>query len=181
MPHSDEQLRPWIRAELERFCDLRSFTKVVDVGAGAGAWLDFLKPSTGQARWVAVEVWGPYVQMFNLDQRYDELILSDARQAELPDADLYIFGDVLEHMPADDAVRLWDRVRHFADWLVINLPVIRYEQGAVMGNPHEVHVHHWDTPSVLASFPGIVSHHDVLPGMGSGVGAFIGKGYGQGL
>ena len=104
------------------------------------------------------------------------MILGDLRDTSLPRADLYIFGDVLEHMPAPDAVRTWDRARAAASWLVINLPVRRYEQGALHGNPHETHVHHWDVPSVLESFGGITASHSGFPGEGSVVGAFIAEG-----
>ncbi len=150
---------------------------VVDVGAGAGTWLDFLKPSMPGARFTAIEVWEPYLGLYGLKERYDEVILADVRKVEyLPPADLYVFGDVLEHMPAPDAVALWDRARAVASWLVINLPVRRYDQGALFGNPHEVHVHHWDTASVLESFTGIVSHHEGYPETGSVVGAVVAEG-----
>ena len=180
MPHSDERLRPWILDELWRQTDGGRdpdfFRSIVDVGAGAGTWLDFLRPHMPDARFTAIEVWEPYLTAYSLRERYDEVILGDAREVALPAADLYIFGDVLEHMPAPDAVRLWDRAREVASWLVINLPVRRYEQGALHGNPHEVHVHHWDTASVLESFGGIAAHHEGFPETGSVVGAFIARG-----
>ena len=178
MPHSDERLRPWILEELRRHADPAGFTAVADIGAGAGTWLDFLKPHTPQAWWMAFEVWFPYVETYGLCDRYDQVIIGDIREQDpLPEADLYVFGDVLEHMPADDAVALWDRARVVASWLVINLPVLRYEQGPLFGNPHEVHVHHWDLPSVLESFEGIVAYHGPMEdGSGSVVGAFIARG-----
>jgi SAM-dependent methyltransferase len=175
VPHSDERLRPWIAEQLS---ELPVAKTVVDVGAGAGTWRDFLGPRIPDAKWTAIEVWGPYLEMFALEQRYDQVILGDARDVDLPVADLYIFGDVLEHMPAEDAIVLWERARKIAKWLVINLPVRRYEQGALFGNPHEVHAHHWDVPAVLKSFPGIISSHSGFPDEGSVVGAFIARGDG---
>jgi hypothetical protein len=129
---------------------------------------------------MGIEIWRPYVEQYRLDERYDYLITEDARivgfppKGAFPEADLCIFGDVLEHMPDGDAVKLWDRARDVSRWLVINLPVRRYEQGPLFGNPHEEHVHHWDTPSVLERFEGIVSHNDGEPP--SVVGAFIARG-----
>ena len=161
---------------MQRLGVLPSARSVVDVGAGAGTWLDFLKPHLPAARFTAIEAWEPYLSMYGLWERYDEVILADARTTALPEADLYVFGDVLEHMPAPDAVALWDKARAVAAWLVINLPVRRYEQGALNGNPHEVHHHHWDTASVLESFGGIISSHDGFPETGSVVGAFVAKG-----
>ena len=175
MPHSDEALRPWILTQLQQVTDLASARAVVDVGAGAGTWLDFLRPHMPAARFTAIEIWEPYLAAYALRDRYDEVILGDARTLDpLPGADLYVFGDVLEHMPAADAVALWDRARRVAGWLVINLPVRRYDQGALFGNPHEEHVHHWDVASVLDRFAGIISSNEGAPP--SVVGAFIAKG-----
>lgn len=176
MPHSDERLRPWILGELRRIAGPDFFRSVADCGAGAGTWLDFLRPHMPDARFTAIEVWEPYLAAYSLRDRYDEVILGDLRDADLPPADLYIFGDVLEHMPAPDAVRVWDRAREAASWLVINLPVRRYEQGALHGNPHEAHVCHWDVPSVLESFGGITASHPGFPEENSAVGAFIAEG-----
>lgn len=174
MPHSDEALRPWIAGQLRTSCDLPSVETVVDVGAGAGGWREFMRPHVPDARWTAIEIWRPYIAMFSLRERYDQVIHGDVRRVTLPPADLYIFGDVLEHMPAADAVRVWGKARKAARWLVINLPVTRYEQDAIMGNPYEAHVCHWDMPSVLESFPGIIFSHENVPG--STVGAFIAEG-----
>jgi hypothetical protein len=160
VPGSDGSLRPWIAQALGERADLAELDTVIDVGAGAGAWLDYLRGSTGQARWVAVEIWPPYVDQFALRQRYDEVIVDDIRYIPLPEAGLYIFGDVIEHMPAEDAVDLWNRARRHCQWLVLSLPVCYAPQGAEYGNPSEVHVVHWDTSSVLGSFAGIVAHTD---------------------
>lgn len=180
MPWSDVTLRPWILAELQQRCgEVRT---VVDVGAGAGTGLDFYGPHWPGARWTAIEIWEPYAGEFGLRDRYDEVIVGDVRELPgLPAADLYIFGDVLEHMPAADAVAVWDRARRVARWLVINLPVLRYEQGMVCGNPFEAHLVHWDMETVRASFTGIVAESgprpDLPPWYGdTTVGAFIAEG-----
>jgi hypothetical protein len=170
VPYSDGSLRPWIAGQIGSLSPVRS---VVDVGAGAGAARDFYQfPG---ARWTAIEIWGPYVPRFQLQERYDEVLVCDARALDpLPPADLYLFGDVMEHMPAPDAVALWGRARAVARVLVINLPVLPYPQGPEHGNPYEEHVHQWDIGSVLAAFPGIIGSHGPLPG--STVGAFIAGG-----
>lgn len=172
MPYSDRSLRPWIASRLR---DLGVMTdSVVDVGAGAGTARGFYGRLFPGARWTAIEVWEPYVTEFRLEDRYDRVIAADVRHIEFPAAGLVLFGDVLEHMPADDAVRVWDRARAVSSWLVIGVPVLDYPQGEVCGNPYEAHQHQWTTESVLASFAGITDHAGPLPG--STVGAFIAQG-----
>ena len=182
MPHSDERLRPWVLGELWRLTDPARqsdpdfFRAVTDCGAGVGGWLDFLKPHMPEATFTGIEVWRPYITKFRLAERYDSLIFGDVRHVDLPVADLTVFGDVLEHMPADDALAAWEKARKVSSWLVACLPVLRYEQGPLNGNPFEVHVHHWDEESVLASFSGIVAHHGPPEGTDSVSGAFIAEG-----
>jgi len=174
--YSDGTLRPWIREQLQQRCgDIRS---VVDVGAGAGQVRDFFAPAFPAARWIAIEIWAPYLGMFKLRERYDEVVLGDVRRIDLPPADLYIFGDVLEHMGVADALAVWDKARQVARWLVINLPVVPCPQGPINGNPHEAHLVHWDMASVRASFAGIVAESGLRRYLCSGtvVGAFIATG-----
>jgi hypothetical protein len=174
MPSSDVRLRPWILSQLRERTDLASIRSVLDIGAGDGGALDFYGPHMPAARWMALEIWEPYDAMFGLSRRYDQVIIGDAREASLPESDLCILGDVLEHMPAPDAVALWERARAASQLLVIGLPVEHLPQGAVYGNPWEAHVADWDIASVLAAFPGIVAHHGQVED--SAVGAFIAEG-----
>jgi hypothetical protein len=173
MPHSDPALRPWVADTLIGLGVAPA--TVVDVGAGAGDWLTYLGQVFPAAAWTAVEIWEPYVQRFGLAARYDKVVIDDVRDWPMEHADLYLFGDVLEHLAADDAVQVWDRARAHARWLVINLPVLPYPQGPTDGNPHEAHLHQWDMESVLANFAGITDCHGPVPG-GSTVGAFIARG-----
>lgn len=180
MPFSDITLRPWIAGQIRRWCG--TVTSVVDVGAGAGTGADFYKPQIPGSRWTAIEIWEPYVKEYRLWDKYSAVVVADVRDLDpLPPADLYLFGDVLEHMEADEAVKVWDRAREVARWLVINLPVLPCEQGTVNGNPFEAHLVHWDMASVRESFTGIVAESpprpDLPPWFGNTVvGAFIASG-----
>jgi hypothetical protein len=178
MPHSDKTLGGWIKGQLG-IRQAARFLEVVDVGAGAGDARNFYRPIMPDARWIAIEVWEPYITRFGLPGLYDEIIVADARYLEaLPEADLYLFCDVLEHMPAADAVQLWDAARLVSRWLVIGLPVLDYPQGPVDGNPYEAHLHQWDMASVEESFAGIVASSGPRPDLAPGttVGAFIAEG-----
>lgn len=140
MPHSHPHGKTWA-------ADLFAVTRpvrVTDLGAGAGMWRDAFQ-GRGRARWVAVEKWEPYVARYRLAERYDDVVVADARDyvAENPPygpGDLLIAGDVLEHMPQIDAEALLRRCT-FGHTLV-SVPVIHYEQGALEGNPHEAHLWH---------------------------------------
>ena len=167
MPYSDASLRPWVLGQLRD----KPVSTVVDVGAGGGSAKDFFEPWFPGSRWTAIEAWPAYVPRFLLAQRYAAVLTCDVRKTSLPPADLYIFGDVLEHMPAPDAIAVWERAREAARWLVISLPIVCYPQGAAEGNPHEAHLHHWSVQDVLDSFPGITAHQ-----AGPVVGAFIAGG-----
>lgn len=174
MPYSELTHRPWVLAELVAR-GLSSFTHIVDVGAGAGQLRDCFGIGTPKAKWTAVEIWEPYVAQFGLLARYDEVIVSDVRTLDpLPDADLYIFGDVMEHMYPDEAVAVWERARRASRWLVIGLPVLEYIQGAEFGNVHETHLYQWSMEEVLERFAGIEASIGVPPGEVSG--AFIARG-----
>jgi hypothetical protein len=115
------------------------------------------------------------VAQFGLKERYDEVIVADVRALDLlPEADLYIFGDVLEHMSDTEAVEAWNRARSVSRWLVIGLPVLEYIQGPEFGNVHETHLYQWSMEEVLERFAGIEASIGVPPGEVSG--AFIARG-----
>lgn len=181
MPHSSDQGKPWMRREIwealdgapERFDEggSRLAPRVLDIGAGAGAYADLLA-STMPRRFLphmtAVEIHEPYVERFGLLRKYDEVLLGDARTNDLPEADVVILGDVLEHMSFGDAKALWAKARAAATTAVfLSLPIVEWPQGAVDGNKHEAHLHSWTHASVQANLPGIVEWH-----LGEAIGAY---------
>jgi hypothetical protein len=168
VPFSDSSLRPWTLEHLAKIIDVPFLRTVVDVGAGGGANLEFYWPWMQQTKWIAIEAWEPYVERFELNVRYDECIRDDVRAIELPSADLYIFGDVLEHMPKEHARALWLRAQAVSEVQIINMPVAPYEQDALHGNPFEVHHAQWTAAEIEEAFSGIVDSK-----IGPVVGAFI--------
>lgn len=157
MPMSDPSHRPWVLDALrEPFGNLHQVGSVVDVGAGFGGWREFAGPWMPRSRWTAVEIWEPYVERFMLQHRYHQVITADVRDLDpFPPADLIIFGDVLEHMPAADARLVWGRARAVARQLVIGIPVRPYPQGESEGNPWEAHITDWTPGQVEDWFAGI--------------------------
>lgn len=149
MPYSDAEGKDTALAWYE---EIQPGT-VIDVGAGSGTYAQAVRAnSSWRGRWTAVEAWEPYVARFGLDGLYDAVVVADARQltARFFRADLVIAGDVLEHMPRADAIGLLDTIREHAANLIVSVPVLHLDQGAVYGNPHEAHVDHWTAEQMRA-------------------------------
>jgi len=158
MGFSDPTNKPWTQ---EKIVELKPIT-VLDVGAGQGVYLDLIRQGLGAGVIVnAVEVWQPYIDQFNLENRYDKLFAMDVKDMSNFKYDLVILGDVLEHMSEESAVDLWDRISKQAKNAIISIPIIHYHQDAINGNPYEVHVEEdWNTERVLKTFKGIVEHKE---------------------
>lgn len=168
MGYSDPENKPWA---LEKIREIDPKT-VLDCGAGAGTYLDLIKANLGyQTIVVGVEAWYPYIIKYDLEDRYDILYPIDIRDMASFQYDLVILGDILEHMPENDAVLLWNRISEEAKYALISIPIIHYEQGAINDNPYEVHVEEdWTTEKVLQKFSNIVEYKEF-----SQTGVFIAK------
>jgi hypothetical protein len=158
MGFSDPANKPWTQ---EKIFELNP-TTVLDVGAGQGVYLDLIRQGLGASVIVnAVEVWQPYIDQFNLENRYDKLFAMDVRDLTNFKYDLVILGDVLEHMSEESAVELWDKISQQAKYAIISIPIIHYHQDAINGNPYEIHVEEdWNSERVLNTFHGIVEHKE---------------------
>lgn len=159
MPVSHHEGKDWL---LRRYTQARP-AKVVDVGAGEGIYTMRFRPQHA-AHWTAVEAWEPYIDQFDLLSKYDDVIVGDARTLELPAADLYIAGDVLEHMPKPDALDLISGMQAAAHHLFVSIPIVHIEQGHVNGNPHEQHHHHWTFPEMAQALGSCDAWHGTVIG-----------------
>lgn len=133
--------------------DLRAFvyehriTTVLDVGPGRGTYSRVLAGMTQQMD--AVEVWRPYIRKYALFSKYRRVMCADVRDWHKFAYDLVIFGDVLEHMSAADALTVWSRACTQARFVMMSVPIIHYPQGASHGNPYEEHVQEHLTPEAI--------------------------------
>ncbi|MGY1439519.1 class I SAM-dependent methyltransferase [Streptomyces reniochalinae] len=161
MPTSDAEGKDWSLARYERHLP----DTVTDVGPGEGTYARLFRPVHRGAWWTAIEAHKPYVAKYKLKStktraRYDEIHVQDAREApdHLFHRDLVVFGDVLEHMPREDAVELLHRAEAAGAWhLLVSVPIVESPQGAVGGDRYERHVHQWqpdDMDAVLAELGG---------------------------
>lgn len=158
MGFSDPENKPWAAEKIKEI----NPSTVLDVGAGQGVYLDIIRRDLGdKVNVVAVEVWKPYIEQFNLIQRYDKVIESDIRNINDFNYDLVIFGDILEHMSEEDALNVWDMVSRQAKSAIISIPIIHYHQDAINNNPYEVHVEEdWNVDRVLEKFSHIVEYKE---------------------
>lgn len=141
MPTSDRDGKNWA---LDTILKIDPLT-VVDVGAGEGTYYDLAARKLPTSHWTAIEVWGPYVDQYGLDELYDDVIVADARWvvSHAYEADLAIFGDCLEHMTHGAAAALVHRVQSEASNILVSVPVLHLPQGAVNRNPYERHREGW--------------------------------------
>ena len=120
--------------------------RVLDIGAGMGIYAIMAK-EPGQ-HWAALEVFAPYVNMFNLRSRYEEIFIADARYTDfdkLGTFDLTIAADMLEHMSKGDAKILLNTIFEHSKYALICFPIEHQDQHAGFeGNDFETHIDHWE-------------------------------------
>jgi hypothetical protein len=129
--------------DVQAFAREQDIKTVLDVGAGAGTYADLLNDIVEAVD--CIEVWKPYVKRFGLEAKYREIYIGDVRDLAwaawtLTPYDLIVFGDVLEHMTADEARAVWQWAKGVARWGLISVPIVHWPQGAEEGNPYEAHV-----------------------------------------
>jgi cyclopropane fatty-acyl-phospholipid synthase-like methyltransferase len=143
---------------IEKIIEMVPLT-ILDVGAGRGAYATILFPYLPNTKFDAVEVWKPYIEEYNLHRKYENVFNVDARDHDNFNYDLVIFGDVLEHMKKDDALKLWDKVSKQAEFALISIPIVHMPQDEIDGNPYEIHEEEdWSTELVLKEFSNIVEY-----------------------
>ncbi|MEU9218905.1 class I SAM-dependent methyltransferase [Streptomyces sp. NPDC048376] len=136
---------------------------VTDVGPGEGTYAKLFRPVHEGVWWTGIEAHRPYIQRFKLKstktrRMYDEIHVEDVRESEdhLFHRDLVILGDVLEHLPREDAVALLERTVEAGAWnILVSVPIVDSPQGEVDGNPHEAHLHQWSPDDMDQVFAGL--------------------------
>jgi hypothetical protein len=146
MPVSSDKGKLVIKTWVYQQTDIKSF---VDLGPGSGTYPKLLGPSY---TWKAVEIWGPYIEKFVLDKYYSEIRIGDIRYMDLPKADCAIIGDVLEHVPKEDAIRLFNKIDKKYNHVILSIPTNSPLEGQKylddpkfdgFGNKYEGHLSTW--------------------------------------
>lgn len=161
MPVSHHEGKDWLE---QRYAEIRPST-VVDLGAGEGIYSMRFRPLY-RSYWTAIEGFEPYVSRFDLASKYDRIHVADIRSAAFEPADLYVAGDVLEHLERPEALDVINRLQAVASHVFVSVPIVEICQGAVNGNPLEEHKHHWSFEDMHE----VLDHCDSF--RGSVIGAF---------
>jgi len=144
MPGSHLASKPIVNNFLLSHLDIKTVT---DLGPGAAT---YPKLMTGKYVWKAVEIWGPYVERFNLNRYYSEIRIGDIRYMELPDGDCCIAGDILEHLPREDFIKTFHKIDDQFKYVVISVPVNLLSDDSFEGNPFEAHLSYWSVEELDA-------------------------------
>ena len=123
---------------------------ILDVGCGFGrygflcreileVWQLRYKKEEWKTKINAIEIFEPFITPMH-EYLYDKITIGDIRHMDIADCDLIILGDILEHLPKNDAIALVRRLRKSAQWIIIQSPYGKMKQPAVFGNPAEEHL-----------------------------------------
>jgi autotransporter strand-loop-strand O-heptosyltransferase len=110
--------------------------RVLDVGPGIGTYSDILRSSGYKLD--AIEIFEPYIEKYNLKEKYDNVYIGDITLFNIDDYDFIILGDVLEHLKVDDAVNLINSIINSGKECLVAVPY-KMEQGEHEGNIYETH------------------------------------------
>src|SRR2546430_10801137 len=142
---------PWHIPVVLHFALAVKPTRILDIGIGMGAYGFLLRQFTDivsvrinrqqwQTRIDGVEVFPAYRNP-TWDFAYDQVHFGDIRDlvSSLPQYDLVMCVDVLEHFPREDSHTLIQELLKKAPTLIATTPTKEYPQGGWGGNPAETH------------------------------------------
>jgi len=121
---------------------------MLDVGPGAGKYSTLLRKVVKQID--AVEIFEQYITKYDLENKYDNITVSNILDFEFEFYDIIIMGDILEHIVTKDAQALIERLITKCKYLIIIVPY-NYKQEACYGNEHEKHEQDDLTAEIMTS------------------------------
>jgi glycosyltransferase involved in cell wall biosynthesis len=145
MPNSYTVFKPEIRQWFIE--NVPTSKRVLDVGPGQGTYSELLR-ELGY-RMDAVEVWAPYVDRFDLRDKYDNVYIANILEFNWKDYDFIILGDVLEHLEKEDAQELMKQVQFYGKQCLVAIPYTMEQDGEEYGNTYETHLQPDLTPEIM--------------------------------
>lgn len=143
MPASSNCGKQWTGQTIDKIQKQISITRILDIGVGIGTYYNLFKDRLPNAHWTGIEVWQPYIDQYDLKNKYHDILACDARTldyAVLPGMDMVFAGDVLEHMTKIQAQELAHQILSHHRCLLVSIPIVYMPQDAYEGNPYEIHV-----------------------------------------
>lgn len=133
---------------------------VLDVGIGYGKWgflcreyleahADRVYPDDWKVKITGVEAWTPYIERIPwIGDLYDEIYPSRIEDlvSSLPDFELIIAGDVIEHLMKDDALMVLEELKkRTVKAFILSIPIGERWLGnmVIAGNDFESHRSTW--------------------------------------
>ena len=139
-PYFKNEIKDWFKTNVP------TSKRILDVGPGEGTYATLLQ-SLGY-RIDAVEIWAPYIDEYKLRELYDNVYTGSILDFDIKDYDFIILGDVLEHIPANDAQKLIAAIIASNKECLVAVPYLM-EQGEHNGNIFETHHQPDLTPDVM--------------------------------
>ena len=134
MPYSSPFAKQEIANHFDRFISKTS--KILDVGPGCGTYWYLLNDLGYNLD--CLEIWEPYIHRFELHKKYKTVHLGDIIDFDFKNYDYIILGDILEHIPTDNAQLLINKINTLNKKCLVAVPY-NYEQGEQEGNIYEIH------------------------------------------
>lgn len=113
-----------------------SSIRILDVGAYDGRWYYNLRDKFHHID--AVEAFKPYVDRFELRQKYENVFITDIRNFDFDYYNIIILGDILEHLTVDEAKEVLNKLYYKCEELFVIIPY-EYPQDEYDNNEYQVH------------------------------------------
>ena len=134
MPYSYPLFKDYVKQHM--ITNLEQNIKILDIGAGCGTYSHLVKEHFPNMD--GVEIFEPYIDQFELRNKYNNLYNSNVLDMDLSNWDYFIMGDVVEHISVMEAKNLIEKL-HSNDKLMLIAVPYNYEQGAEFNNEYEIH------------------------------------------
>ena len=176
MPFSSSQGKMLFEDWMFHMLAEKKIASVLDIGAGAGVYSGLLDEAMekaerfnptvkADARVEAIEPFHPYIERFDLCKKYMEvhnMLLDEYLNRDIvPDFDLVIMGDVLEHMPKQIAIDSIMILLQHSKFVWISLPLkkikdwmngYKQDKNEWKENGLEQHLYDWELEEFLVEF-----------------------------
>lgn len=144
MPYSYSKFKHEVKHQILK--NINHPCRVLDVGAGSGCYGDMLIGHFDAID--ALEIYPNYIKMFDLESKYNNIIVGDITTYNFDSYDFIIMGDVLEHLTAENGQRIIRKIQQNRQAVLVAVPYL-YEQGIEYNNVYETHLQPDLTPEVM--------------------------------
>ena len=118
--------------------------KILDVGPGLGTYSILLSDYKNID---AVEIYEPYVEKYNLKDKYNNVFISNIIDFDFDFYDIIIMGDLIEHLSVKDSQKLLEKIYDKCNEIIVCVPFLLKQFG--LENKHEDHIQDDLTPTIM--------------------------------